>query len=181
MSLVEAIEHIRVSQHCNSIEALRQLKRETYDGMVQVQWEDLDAPKDCPDPKYLQASQLLLIGTGVALDNVRKMYRPLLVERSAVQELWPLSSHRREDSSQTASGSNTQPQKLPRRSVDDDEICSAARVIYRERENDPPNIPEAEPLIRQKLPGAKRNNIRLILSEDEFADVRRKPGNQPKN
>ena len=44
MSLVEAIEHIRISQRCDSIEALRQLKREVNDGMVQVQWEDSDGP-----------------------------------------------------------------------------------------------------------------------------------------
>ena len=109
MSLVEAIEHIRMSQHCNSIEALHQLKREMNDGMVRVQWEDSVKPKDRPDPKYLQTSQLLLIGTGFALDNVQRMYRPLLVERSAVQKLWPLSNHRRKDPSQTNSRLTPEP------------------------------------------------------------------------
>ena len=127
MSLVEAIEHIRMSQRCNSIEALRQLKREVNDGMVQVQWEDSDGPKDRPDPKYLQTSQLLLIGTGFAPDNVQKIYRPLLVERSAVRELWPLLNNWHKDPSQTDSRSAHQPEKSPRRSVDDDEIRSAAK------------------------------------------------------
>jgi hypothetical protein len=83
MSLVEAIEHIRISQHCNSVEALRQLKREMRDGMVRAQWEDSEGPKDRPDSEYLQASQLLLIGSGFAPDSVQGIYRPLVVERSA--------------------------------------------------------------------------------------------------
>jgi hypothetical protein len=37
----------------------------------------------------------------------------------------------------------------------------------------------AEPLIRQKLHGGKRPDIRRIL-KDEFPNTRRKPGNQPK-
>ena len=179
MSLVEAIEHIRMSQRCDSIGALRQLKREANDGMVQVQWEDSDGPKDSPDPKYLQGTQLPLIGTGFAPDNVQEIYRPLLVERSAVRELWPLLHNWHKDPSQTHWRSTIQPEKLPRRSVDDDEIRSAARDVYRERENDRPNMPKAERLIRQKLRGGKRDDIRRILSEVEFAGIRRKPGNQP--
>src|SRR5208283_2917403 len=52
MSLVEAVEHIRMSQRCNSVEALRQLKGEIGDGMVRVQWEDSEGPKDYPDSQY---------------------------------------------------------------------------------------------------------------------------------
>ena len=181
MSLVEAIGHIRMSQHCNSVEALRQLKREMGDGMVRAQWADSEEPKDRPDPEYLQASQLLSIGTGFAPDNVQEIYRPLLVERSAVQELWPLSNYRRKDSSQTDSGSVSQPEKLPRRKIDDEQIRNTARDIYLENKSNPPNMPDAERLIRQKLPGAKRDDIRRVLSEAEFADVRRKAGNQAKN
>jgi hypothetical protein len=164
MSLVEAIEHIRVSQRCDSVEALRQLKREIRDGLVRLQWEDTEGPKDCPAPEYLQASQLLLIGTGWAPDNLDSGYRALLVERSNVEELWPLSNYPRE----------------PRRKINDDDIRSAARCIYAEGKNDPPNVPNAEQLIRQRLSSAKRDDIRRILGESEFADARRKPGNQPK-
>jgi hypothetical protein len=179
MSLVEAIEHIRISQHCDSVEALRQLKRELSDGMVRVLWEDSEGAKDYPDPLYLQTSQLLLIGTGFAPDN--EIYRPLLVERSDVQKLWPLSSHRPKGSSRAGSSSTTQPEKVSRRSVNDDEIRSAARELYRERKNDPPNKTIAEQLIRRKLGGGKRDNIRPILEEQEFSRVRREPGKQPKN
>ena len=48
MSLVEAIEHIRMSQPCDLIEALRQLKREMNDGTVQVQWEDFRRAQRLP-------------------------------------------------------------------------------------------------------------------------------------
>jgi hypothetical protein len=75
MSLVEAIEHIQMVQHCNSIEALRPLKRELHDGMVRAKWEDSEGPNDFPDPECLKASQLLLIGTGLAPDNVQEIYR----------------------------------------------------------------------------------------------------------
>ena len=48
MSLVEATEHIRLSQRCNSIEALRQLKREMCDGMVRVRWRGFGTTKGSP-------------------------------------------------------------------------------------------------------------------------------------
>ena len=161
MSLVEAVEHIRISQPCDSIEALRQLKREIRDGLVRLQWEDTEGPKDCPDPEYLQESQLLLIGTGWAPDK-DSGYRALLVDRSDVEKLWPLSNYPRET----------------RQKIDDDDIRSVARDIYEERKNDPPNVPAAEQLIRQRILGAKRDDIRRIL--EEFAELRRKAGNQPK-
>jgi hypothetical protein len=102
MSLVEAIEHIQIAQHCDSIEALSQLKRELRDGMVQAEWEDSKEPKDRPDLEFLQASQLVLFGTGSAPDNVQAIYRPLVVERSAVCKLWPLPNHWHKGSRQTA-------------------------------------------------------------------------------
>jgi hypothetical protein len=179
MSLVEATDHIRIEEDCDSIEALRQLKKEIGDGMVPVQWEDSQEPKDCPDPQHMQRSEWLLFGTGFAPDN-HDEYRPLLVERSAVQRLWPLSSNPTKGSAPTGSTSTTQPKKSPRRKVDDDQILSAARDIYRKRENDPPNMDESERLIRQRLGGGKREDIRKILKQEEFAHLRRASGNQPK-
>jgi len=173
MSLVEAVEHIRINQYCDSIEALRQLKREMRDGTIPVQWDDSEGPKDRPNPIYLHESELLLMGTGLAPDNVAKMYRPLLVDRSAVKQLWPLTA---EYSSQTTPSSTDSPQKPPRKAVTPDEIMNAAEDVY--REHDRPNIPKAELLIRKKLPGAKRDDIRKILELPQF--VRRDPGNQPK-
>lgn len=179
MSLVEAIEHIRMFQHCDSIEALRQLKREMNDGMVQVQWEDLDGPKDRPDPKYLQTSQLLLIGTGLALDNFQKMYRPLLVERSAVQKLWPLSNHRRKDSHQADLRPAHQPRQQ-RRPASKSQIRQVLREIYADPTNDRPNEENAWKLLQPMLPNARRRMVREVLGENEFDSQRRRRGSQPK-
>jgi hypothetical protein len=182
MSLVEAIEHIRMSQHCNSVEALRQLKRETRDGMVRVHWEDSEGPKDRPDLQYLQASQLLLIGTGFASDNVQKIYRPLLIERSAVQELWRLPNCWRNGSGQTVSAPAGQ-QRQDTRPATEVQIREAAREVYqdaREAGKKPPNKPEAERLIRAKLPGATRPRIRSVLKQDEFDRQRWKRGHHRK-
>jgi hypothetical protein len=179
MSLVEAIERIRMSPRCDSIEALRQLKREVNDGMVQVQWEDSDGPKDSPDPKYLQGAQLLLIGTGFAPDNVQKIYRPLLVERSAVRELWPLSNHRPKDSHQANSRPAHQPRQQ-RRPASKSQIRQVLKEIYADPTNDRPNEEDAWKLLQTMLPNAKRSMVREVLREDEFASQRRPRGNQPK-
>ncbi len=95
--------------------------------------------------------------------------RQLFLLRSRVLELWPPSNHERKDQ-------NIQVEKPARRSVGDDEIRSTARDIY--REIDRPNKAVAERLVRQRLGGGKRDDIRRILDEKEF--VRRDPGNQLK-
>jgi hypothetical protein len=178
MSLVEAIEHIRIAQHCDSIEALSQLKRELRDGMVQAEWVNSKEPKDRPDPEFLQASQLLLIGTGLAPDHVREIYRPLVVERSGVRNLWPLANSQRKGSDQTVSEPAGQTrQKTPRASKD--KIREVAREVYRdarEAGKKPPHLREAEPLIKVKLPGATRKRIEPVLKEDEFDRQRWKRG-----
>ncbi len=167
MSLVEAIEHIRMSQHCDSVEALRQLKREMGDGMVGVQWENSRGLKDHPDPKYLQSSQLLLIGTGFAPDNVREMYRPLLVERSAMQKLWPLSSHRH------------QRRRLSTAKASKAQIRKTLKEIYADPSSDSPNVNKAWDLLAARLPTARRKLVMDILKEPEFATQRRSAGKPP--
>jgi hypothetical protein len=178
MSLVEAVEHIRVSQSCNSVEALRQLKDEIGDGMVRVQWEDSEGLKDRPTPEYLHTSQLLLIGPGFAPDSLREEYRQLLVERSAAEKLWPLSNNRRKESSQT--GSATQPEMPVHRPASEDDILHAARELY-QQPGKPPNLRLAEERLMAKFPGTSRDGfIRPILQRDEFAGLRLPRGNQRK-
>jgi hypothetical protein len=180
MSLVEAIEHIRMSQHCDSVEALRQLKREMGDGTVGVQWETSKGLKDRPDPQWLQSSQLLLIGPGVAPDNVCEMYRPLLVQRSAVQKLWPLSDQLCEYSSQTGSPPPTQPDMPLHRPGSENELVRAARELY-QQPGPPPNQTKAEQLLMRQFPGTSRDEfIRPLLQRDEFKKLRRPRGNQRK-
>jgi hypothetical protein len=179
MSLVEAIEHIQIARHCDSIEALCQFKQELRDGMVRVEWEDSEGAKDCPDPKFLQASQLLLIGTGLALDNVQEIYRPLSVERSAVRKLWPLPSYRHEGSRQAVSQAAGQ-QRQNKRPASEAQIREGLRKIYADPSNDSPNVNVAYDLLKLELPNARKNSVMQILKEPEFKDQRRDPGNQPK-
>jgi hypothetical protein len=179
MSLVEATDHIQIAQHCDSIEALSQLKRELRDGMVEVKWEDSEGPEDCPDPKSLQASQLLLVGTGLALDKVQEICRPLSVERSAVQKLWGLPGYQRKDLGQTVSkltGREDQRQRPPSEA----KIREELRKIYADPSNDRPNVNKAYDLLRVSLPNVRRKSVMDILKEPEFASRRRDPGNQPK-
>ena len=91
MTLVEGIEHIQVGMSYEWLEALRQLKNEIGDGLVRVRWADQDGQSDRPNPEYLKASQFFPIGFGLAPDNVNETYRTLLVDRSAVRKLWPVS------------------------------------------------------------------------------------------
>ncbi len=180
MSLVEAAEHIQMSQHCDSIEALRQLKREISDGLVPVRWENSEGPRDCPDCRYLQRSELLLVGTGLAPDNVQKILRPLLVERSAAQKLWPLSKHRREDFHRTDLQPAAQPQLQSRPFVSQAQIREILKKIYSDPRNNQPNMNKAWALLRAIEPNARRQLVMVILEEPEFANQRRRAGNQPK-
>jgi hypothetical protein len=177
MSLVEAIQHIQIAQRCNSIEALCQFKQELRDGMVRAEWEDSEDAKDCPDPKFLQASQLLLIGTGLAPDNVREIYRPLSVERSAVCKLWPLPGYKQE-SRQPVSQPPDQQRTRPASAA---EIRSGLKTIYADTSNYGPNVNVACRLLRAKLSNAGKKLVMQILKEPEFASRRRGPGNQPKD
>ena len=147
--------------------------------MVRAEWEDSEGPKDCPDPKFLQASQLLLICSGLAPDNGRKEYRPLLVKRSAVQELWRLPKYRNKGSRQTVSkpaGREHQRQRPPSKA----QIRQELRKIYADPRSDRPNVNKAYNLLRVSLPNARRKSVMDILKEPEFAGQRRDPGNQPK-
>ena len=181
MSLVEAIEYIRMSQHCDSVQALRQLKREIADGTVRVQWGDSDGRKDCPDPQHVQASQLLLIGTGFGPDNEDEDYRPLLVERSAVQKLWPLPNRQPKDYQHTNSHLADQQHQLPRPSASKAQIREALKKIYDAPENNRPNMERARVLLKAMLPNAQKELVYEILREPEFAKQRRSHGNQPKS
>jgi hypothetical protein len=86
MTLVSAEEHIEVLQHCDSVEALRQLKEEIGDGLVRVRWTD--DPVGKPDVAALKASQFILLGSGLAPDGAE--LRPLLLNSEDILRLWPV-------------------------------------------------------------------------------------------
>ena len=111
--------------------------------MVPVQWEDSQGPKDRPDPHHTKASQLLLYGTGFVPDNDDEDYRPLLVERSAVQKLWPLENRRPKDYYRTNSHLSDQQHQRSRPSASKAQIREALKKIYAAAENNRPNMERA--------------------------------------
>jgi hypothetical protein len=193
MSLVEAVEHIRILCHCTSVEALQQLKSEIGDGMVPVKWSgskavsgnpDDDWTRTGPDVGYLKTSQFLLVGVGFAPEKPEKkdehyQLRPLLAERPAVQRLWPLEDKDVHCRKLDLGGGEDEP--LRGRSFTKDEMRNAAWEVYRGAPEDPPNMNKAGREICQRLVGANRDAVREILREEEFAKLRRPSGNQPKH
>ena len=59
-------------------------------------------------------------------------------------------------------------------------IREVARQLYESMAGSPPNVTEAEQLIRSKLAGARRKLVRPILAEPEFVNRRRKAGRPAK-
>ena len=161
MSLVEAVEHIRIVQGCDSIEALRQLKSEIGDGMVQIRWAD-QAADDEPDGKRLSASDLILAGTGIALDEREGSFRPLLIQASAVYTLWPNLTQK--NLSLTAS-----------KSV----IRAEVRLLYAKNAGHPPNVNQTWDLLKDEVPNISRKRLNDVLEEEEFKARRWPPGRHP--
>jgi hypothetical protein len=181
MSLVEAVEHIRTARDCASVEALRELKTEIGDGMIQVGWAHSNGPDDSSDAKCLSTSQLLLIGPGVAPHN--EVYRALLIDRSSVQRLWSLTSDPFEKAADSLDDlTRSSVSQIPASRVSkpsDEDIRSAFRQIYETQYQSgakPPNLTEAWKLLQSDLPGARRKRAREILHETEFATKRLPPG-----
>jgi hypothetical protein len=103
--------------------------------------------------------------------------RELFLLRSRILELWPLQGDTRPNAEGAGTGSSRPEPRRQKR--EPDEIRQAARDLYEESPNDPPNISKAEQEIRRRLPGADRDTIRDELKKEEFASRRRRRGNQP--
>jgi hypothetical protein len=72
--------------------------------------------------------------------------------------------------------------EVARRRPTEHQIAAEAEKLYAEPEyaNDPPNLVKAERLLRERLPGATRPNIRAALKRPDIAELRRIRGRQPK-
>jgi hypothetical protein len=83
---------------------------------------------------------------------------------------YPAVGGKREDAP-----NNSRPSR--RRFHSERELLTAIRALYAEpeRKSDPPNIVEAEQLIRDKT-GATRGKIRPLLGRREFVALRKPPG-----
>lgn len=151
----------------------------------QVTDDDLDEDASVTDAKVTRTYPKLEFVNGPVVDadldrdapltEVNTLhYIPLLVLKEDMDR-WPL-----EDSS-TKVGNIANKSSVRRSgSASEEKIWQAARKVYAENPSDPPNTRIAEKRIRQLLPGARRKLIRPILSEPEFAKLRRSAGKQPK-
>jgi hypothetical protein len=93
-------------------------------------------------------------------------YDPLWLRRKDVTKLW---------GPQSAKSRN---QCIPPASLK--AIEKEARKLYEERCDNPPNMAEAEVILRERVRGATRNLIRSVLRRPEFAKLRRSRGHQLK-
>jgi hypothetical protein len=175
MSLVEAVEHIRMSQDCDSIEALRQLKGEIADGILSITWAD--EPNILPDRRALSQSSFLLIGMGFAPDESQETFRPVLLDRFSVNRLWSLPSS---GYAEAAKNEPFTPAIKPIRELSKSRIREALRTIYDKAGKFGPNVNDAFDAVREIVRNPPRGIVMEILREDEFSRRRRRPGNQPK-
>jgi hypothetical protein len=93
-------------------------------------------------------------------------YDPLWLRRKDVTELWgPRSAKSRN-------------KRVPPASLK--AIEKEARKLHEERSDNPPNMAEAEVILRERVRGATRNLIRSVLRRPEFVKLRRPRGHQLK-
>lgn len=108
----------------------------------------------------------------------RIRFRPLLVWGPALNELWGRPRPIQSTNSEASSGEKP-PQ--PRRSASEVQIRQVLKKIYADPTNNRPNVNRAWDLLKATLPNARRKPVMDILSEPEFKDQRRGPGNQRKS
>jgi hypothetical protein len=198
MTLSEAARHIHLVDECNFIEALRQLRMGLGDGDIPARWaadpppslpgffqvgfEPLFAPDPVPtDALYWNAVLIFLDGDGHVIDqsvyadekSAPPRPRRLFLLRSKINALWPIQSEPHGATHQA----KTNVRKTAKQHASKEQIREAARELYRsEVGKKPPNSEQAERLIRDRVPGATRPKIRLVLREEEFDKLRWRRG-----
>jgi hypothetical protein len=199
MTLRQAVVHVAVAEKCEPGEALHQLRlalgeadipaRWAADppplipGMYSVELPEIFSPEQVPrDARYWGRVTILLSGDCRVLHQSEEQSLPspreLLLLISRVLELWSnptpfqLSMGHREDAGLGYQANRRATTK---------QIREVAREVYASQDGKPPNTNEAETRVREKLPKASRKFIREVLKETEFANLRLKPGKQPKH
>jgi hypothetical protein len=197
MTLGEAIQHVQEVDGCNRLQALSQLRDALEEGDIPARWSadpepslppgffrvgfpPLFAPGPIPtDPVYWRT--VLVLPNGLVIDQgtldqqSAGRSRQLFLLRSKINELWPLQSKRRESAYQAV----TSDRSTARQQASKEQIRKTAREVYcyeMESGKKPPNLAEAEHLIRERVEGATRPRIRSVLNDDEFKRLRLKRG-----
>jgi hypothetical protein len=88
LNLEQAIAHVQTAAKCSLVGAQHQLKLAIADTLI-PKWADSNGSDGAIDSvEYLRGTQFVLSGGGLAWDDFRELYRPLLLLRSAVRDLW---------------------------------------------------------------------------------------------
>jgi len=89
LTLNDALDQIRTTCACSSIEAQRYLKEKIYQGQIFVKWKNYDGSTNKPDPTFIHTSKLILRYPGYAYDRNFGMYFQLLVSRPSLDSSTP--------------------------------------------------------------------------------------------
>jgi hypothetical protein len=215
VTLREAVEHIEEVEHCSFRAAWDQLRAAIGDQAVMVRWGDVslelstihdghyivddDVP---PNNKWFwKSARAIFVGTGCLLDDpacrakntrlklIREgtlRYRPVLIQREAVERIWPIANETAEPQRPTTdqigdaeeSPSDSDNSHGPFRFAKDEKVCQLVREMYADPANVRPNLNEAWDLLKGKLEplGVTRERLHPILKKAEFADQRNKRG-----
>jgi len=196
MLLVQVVAHVEAADGCDAPTALRQILAALQDEEIPIKWA-ANLPRsghqpllwdllfDLDDPPtgrlYWSTVTVLPLADYAVLDSPIQVYdeegelpptnpsrglRHLLLRKEPVLRLWPNTEGNGSSAENTKSVSH----------ASKDAIRIEAKKIY--QNYDPkPNIADAEKLIREALPTARRQSIRSVLSEPQFASLRRPAGN----
>lgn len=190
ISPADAIEYIGRAADCDRASAIAQMRTAIAGGDLGVRWADAEDEDDKPQINnfWEQASFRLDHGGEVLHQAIKRTickagesytrvydrgfprFRPFFVSRDDLVACWPAQQVAPRPLSANESVRCSTPEEI--------EAC--ARKIYRDRAGDPPNMDEAERLIKQGLPRAKRDTVRAVLRKPEFASQRRRSGQRRK-
>jgi hypothetical protein len=193
-SLNDALEHIELSRDCGRSIATRLLRDALANFRLPIRWAEQDDEGDGPAPlsnafwkeasiradhggEVLHQPCLLVLEPAGSIKTVvaPPRWRGVLVDREALNRLFPLPEYGTKDDVPEP------PQNKPqRRNPTERTIRDKVRELYAARPNDPPNIADAEQLVRDELRGGNRKLIRRVLADPEFADQRRAKGERRK-
>src|SRR5258708_1016614 len=173
ISLSDAIAYVEDREQCDPTAALRQIRTALGDGEIPARW----GPDPAPDPiqlgayatLYFTTSQfaddqvptdagfwsgvLIMEGSGKVIDQTDSTLGPrpreLFVERRRVEALWPRATNQDipTPTLKPAKASKTAP-AMRSLNASSKTIREVAHAIYTERTTLPPNVREAEQLIR---------------------------------
>jgi hypothetical protein len=193
VSLADAVAHIEMAADCDRLTAIQRLRAAIADSSLRVRWMDQENEYDVPpsDRAFWTKVSIRLDQGGEVLHHAVDLmfvaypkssaierkeapprYRGLLVDRRALHDAWPMPP----DVEQPETTASCVP--LP--PVGKPAIRAKVRELYASRPSVPPNMWEAEMLIKKSLPRAARDRIREVLKEPEFARQRRATGKRGK-